>query len=99
MTVMTTEEIIERLRLLKPQILQKYRVKELKLFGSRVRKDQNQESDIDILVDFNDEADLFDLTGLSNFLEDELKQKVDIVPKSSIRQEIQDSIVNEAVAV
>ncbi len=99
MTVMTTEEIIEQLRLLKPQILQKYRVKELKLFGSRVRKDQNQESDIDILVDFNDEADLFDLTGLSNFLEDELKQKVDIVPKSSIRQEIQDSIVNEAVAV
>jgi len=99
MTVLTTEEIIEQLRLLKPQILQKYRVKELKLFGSSVRKEQNQESDIDILVDFNDEADLFDLTGLSNFLEDEFKQKVDIVSKSSIRQELRDSIVNEAVAV
>ena len=99
MATMTTEEILVRLRELKPQVLQKFRAKEIQLFGSNVRREQNAESDIDILVDFEDEADLFDLTGLAIFLEDELQQKVDVVPKRALREELQESILNEAIAV
>lgn len=99
MAAMTTEEILVRLRELKPQVLQKFRAKEIQLFGSNVRREQNAESDIDILVDFEDEADLFDLTGLAIFLEDELQQKVDVVPKRALREELQESILNEAIAV
>ncbi|MCJ7542584.1 MAG: nucleotidyltransferase family protein [Desulfobacterales bacterium] len=99
MVAMTTEEILVRLRELKPQVLQKFRAKEIQLFGSNVRREQNAESDIDILVDFEDEADLFDLTGLAIFLEDELQQKVDVVPKRALREELQESILNEAIAV
>ncbi|MBW2641605.1 MAG: nucleotidyltransferase family protein [Deltaproteobacteria bacterium] len=96
---MTAEEILVRLRELKPQVFQKFRAKEIQLFGSNVRREQNAESDIDILVDFEDEADLFDLTGLAIFLEDELQQKVDVVPKRALRKELQESILNEAIAV
>jgi len=35
----------------------------------------------DLLVDFEDGADLFDLIGLSLYLEEALHQKVDVVPK------------------
>jgi len=99
MASMTTEEILVRLRTLKPQMLQKFRAKEIQLFGSSVRREQGAKSDIDILVDFEDEADLFDLTGLAIFLEDELRQKVDVVPKRALREELQESILNEAIAV
>jgi predicted nucleotidyltransferase len=96
---MSLEEILVRLRELKPQIIQKFRAKEIRLFGSNVQREQNAGSDIDILVDFGDEADLFDLTGLAIFLEGELQQKVDIVPKRAVREELQESILNEAIAV
>ncbi len=99
MVTMTTEEILLRLRVLKPQILQKFRAKEIQLFGSNVRREQSCESDIDLLVDFEDEADLFDLTGLAIFLENKLQQKVDVVPKRALRDELRESILNEAIAV
>ncbi len=99
MATMSAEEILVRLRELKPQIFHKFRAKEIQLFGSSVRKEPTSGSDIDILVDFEDGADLFDLTGLAIFLEDELQRKVDVVPKRALREELQESILNEAVAV
>ncbi len=99
MATISAEEILVRLRELKPQILQRFRAKEIQLFGSSVRREQDPGSDIDILVDFEDVADLFDLTGLAIFLEDELQQKVDVVPKRALREELQESILNEAVAI
>ena len=79
MATMSTEEILKRLRELKPQIIQTFRAKEIQLFGSNARREQNPESDIDVHVDFEDGADLFHLTGLAIFLEDELQRKVDVV--------------------
>ncbi|MBW1698409.1 MAG: nucleotidyltransferase family protein [Deltaproteobacteria bacterium] len=96
---MKAEEILVRLRALKPQILKKFRTKEIQLFGSTIRKEQSSESDIDLLVDFEDEADLFDLVGLAIFLEDELQQKVDIVPKQALRGELREAILNDIIAV
>lgn len=99
MATMSADEILLRLRELKPQIFREFRAKEIQLFGSNVRKEQNAESDIDILIDFEDGADLFDLTGLAIFLEDNLQRKVDVVPKRALKEELQESILNEAVAV
>ena len=99
MAAISAEEILVRLRELKPQILQRFRAKEIQLFGSSVRREQDPGSDIDILVDFEDGADLFDLTGLAIFLENEFQQKVDVVPKRALREELQESILNEAVAI
>jgi predicted nucleotidyltransferase len=99
MATISAEEILVRLRELKPQILQRFRAKEIQLFGSSVRREQDPGSDIDILVDFEDGADLFDLTGLAIFLENEFQQKVDVVPKRALREELQESILNEAVAI
>ena len=99
MSTISAEEILVRLRELKPQILQRFRAKEIQLFGSSVRREQDPGSDIDILVDFEDGADLFDLTGLAIFLENEFQQKVDVVSKRALREELQKSILDEAVAI
>lgn len=67
------------------------------VFGSYVRGEQKRGSDIDILVKFDEGATLIDFVGLSIYLENKLKIKVDIVPIDSIREEIRDKILKEAI--
>jgi predicted nucleotidyltransferase len=56
-----------------------------------------KESDIDVLVDFQEDADLLDLVGLGLFLEEHLGRKVDVVPRKALRKEIRDSVLHEVV--
>ncbi|MBI5748996.1 MAG: nucleotidyltransferase family protein [Nitrospinae bacterium] len=91
--------VIKILRGLKKEIKKRFRVKEIELFGSIVREQQKETSDIDFLVDFEEDADLFDLVGLGLFLEKKLNQKVDVVSKRALREELRESVLREAVSV
>lgn len=90
------EEVLTAIRGLRGE-LKKYKVSDIGLFGSVVRGEQTQTSDIDILVDFADDADLFDFVGLGFFLEEKLGEKVDIVPKRALRLEIRNQVLKEVV--
>lgn len=81
----------------KEELRKKFKVKEINLFGSIIRGEQRKKSDIDILVDFEEGADLFDLVGLALYLEKKLGQKVDVVPKRALRKEIKSSVLKEAI--
>jgi hypothetical protein len=94
---MRTKDLLMSLRALKPEMTARYKVKEVGLFGSFVRGEQGGASDIDVLVDFGEGADLFDLVGLALFLEEELGRKVDVVPKGALRAELRDSVLAEVV--
>jgi predicted nucleotidyltransferase len=72
-------------------------VKKIGLFGSYLRGEQKEGSDIDILTDFRDDADLIDLVGLALFLEERLQQKVDIVPENALREELKELILKDVV--
>jgi uncharacterized protein len=96
---MNTEDLIAKLRELKPFAATHYKAKEIGLFGSFVRGEQGEDSDIDVLVDFDEGADLFDLTGLSIYLEETLQRKVDVVPKRALREELRVSVLNEVISV
>ena len=54
--------------------------------GSTARGEDADGSDYDFLVDFEDEADLFDMAGLQVDLEELLGEAVDVVDSSSIRE-------------
>ena len=95
----TVKEIKQILIMYKEELREKFKVKELMIFGSTIRGEKKRKSDIDILVDFEEGADLFDLVGLSLFLESKLQRKVDIVPKRVLRKEIRESVLKEAVAL
>ncbi len=96
---MTIEDIRAKLRELKPIIAARYKVREIGLFGSFVRGEQTASSDVDVLAEFEDEADLFDLIGLTLYLEETLQRKVDVVPKRALRLELQESVLREVVAL
>ena len=99
MARMDAEDIVAKLRELKPTIAARYKAREIGLFGSFVRGEQNASSDIDILAEFEDEADLFDLIGLTLYLEEVLQRKVDVVPRRALRKELQESVLREVIAV
>ena len=94
--MITKEEIVKKLKALKPEIRSRYKVKEIGLFGSFVREEQGERSDIDLLVDFEEGADLFDWIALAQYLEERLKRKVDLVSTRGLRQELRAHILKEA---
>jgi len=93
------KEILSILKVLKSEIRQRYRAEVKGIFGSYVRGEQKAESDIDVLVEFSEGANLLDLTGLSIFLEEKLHCRVDVVPESAIRSELKDSILKETAYI
>jgi len=92
-------EILNTLAKHRDEIRQKYKAEVKGLFGSFARGEQRGESDIDVLVDFTEQADLFDYVGLGLFLEEKLNRKIDVVPQSSLRKEIKAGILQELVPV
>ncbi len=95
----TVREIIVLIRSLKEEIRTKYKAEVVGIFGSFVRGEEDETSDIDVLVEFDKDADLFDFVGLSIFLEERLGRKVDVVPRDAVRPELKEIILKEAVSV
>jgi hypothetical protein len=75
-----------------------YAVSELGLFGSYVRNEQNDQSDIDILVDFKRPIGI-EFVDLADLLEKELDLKVDLVSRNGIKPKYFSAIQPEIVYV
>jgi len=90
-------EITKTLENLKVRIRRDYKAEIVGLFGSYIRGEQKESSDLDVLVNFLKGATLLNLVGLANFLEEKLSVRVDIVPIDTIREEIREYILKEVV--
>ncbi len=95
--MLSKKEILKTLTNLKKILKDKYKVKELGLFGSYASETHKDISDIDLLVEFGEDADLFDFIGLSLFLEEKFRCKVDVVPINALREELKDSILKTVI--
>jgi predicted nucleotidyltransferase len=94
-----TNEIQRILEFHKEELKKDFGVKEIGLFGSYVREEQTQTSDIDVLVEFEKPIGLLEFVGLKNHLSDLLGVKVDLVMKKALKPRIGDRILNEVVYV
>ena len=81
----TREQILSLLKHKKPELEKRYALSELGLFGSYARGDYNEDSDIDILVDFSSRIDGFDYIRLAHELEDLFRHKIDMVSRGGIK--------------
>lgn len=66
------------------KIAQRYNAEKVYIFGSCAHKEDTCDSDVDLLVDFNEKASLFDQIGLQLDISDMLKCKVDIIPSTAL---------------
>lgn len=74
---------------------QKYGMNFLAVFGSRVRNEAKEGSDLDILADFKDEKSLIDLIQIEEEISEALGINVDLVTYSSLYQYLKTQILNE----
>ena len=76
-------------------ILKRYDVTRGAVFGSFVRGEMEEDSDIDILVEFKGEKSLIDLSGLKLELEELLGRKVDVITYNSLHPLLKEIILRE----
>ena len=87
------------LQKLKPELVSKYHVKSIGLFGSIVRDDYKPaKSDVDIIVDFSKPIGI-EFIDLADYLELQIKQKIDLVSKNGIKKNYYQEIEREIIYV
>ena len=92
----TVDRLLVQIRSMLPQLRSQYHVRSLEVFGSFVRGDETEDSDLDLLVTFDEVPTLFEFIALENSLSDRLGVKVDLVMKDSLRPAIGEQILKEA---
>ncbi len=97
----TLDEIKHILSSHKQELSKKYSIKSIGVFGSYVRGAQKKQSDVDLLVEFEESSNLslLDFVRLENYLSDLLGVKVDLVEKSALKPRIGKHVLQEVVNI
>ncbi|MGB9754281.1 nucleotidyltransferase family protein [Roseiflexus castenholzii] len=94
---MTLEALlhVKREEILK--VCAKYGARNVRVFGSVARGEADEQSDLDLIVDFEPDRSLLDHAGLWLELQDLLGVKVDVVSSRGIKPRIRERVLQEAV--
>jgi len=98
----TTIRSLDDIRRLRPEIMElarQYRGKQVSVFGSCVRGEMREESDIDFLVEFESDFRLTDIIRLRQGLEELVGRTVDVVPRQALRKELESFVLSEMQAL
>jgi uncharacterized protein len=96
---MRREEAIAALCGYLPTVRCDFGVRRIALFGSTARDEAREDSDLDILVDFEIGPTFDSFMGLKFFLEDHLARKVDLVTPDALKPRMRPVVEREAVDV
>jgi len=91
----TLDEIKNILAEHKAELKQRYKIREVGIFGSYVRGEQRGKSDVDILVEFEEAIGLFEFMDLERHLSELVGGKVDLVMKTALKPRIGRCILEE----
>jgi len=95
----TLKEIEKILKENKAILAERFKVKEIGIFGSYVRGEQKEKSDVDILVSFYEPISLFEFMDMEEFLTQILGVKVDLVSKKALKPRIGKYILEEVIYI
>lgn len=93
----TLDEIKQILSERKSWLCETYHITELGVFGSYARGEQTQESDVDVLIDYEEAPTLFELVNLRDLLRDLTGIPVDVVTKNGLKPRIRDRVLSEVI--
>ena len=80
-------------------ILKKHGAKKIEIFGSYARGEQEETSDLDVIVEFEKRKSLLELVGIEQELEDNLGIKIDLLTRASISPYLIERIEKESKVV
>lgn len=90
---------LTQLREVFPELAARFRVHALGVFGSYVRHEEDPDSDLDVLVTFDEAPSLLTFLALENYLSDLLGVRVDLVMEDALKPQIGRRIRSEVVPV
>lgn len=95
---MSHKEITKKIELAMQRDVQKDSVKSISLFGSNLRDEQKEESDVDLLVEFKDnqKPGMFGFIKMQKNLSDVLGKKVDLVTRDQLSKYFRDQVINNS---
>ena len=94
----TLDEILETLRQTLPELKNKYNITKMGVFGSYARGEQTADSDIDVLINFdNEDFSYFDLMDIEQGLTKMFNTKVDLLMEEAIKPRIKPYIMEDIV--
>ena len=93
------EEIKRILKENKEVLKKEFKIKEIGIFGSYVHNRQKEESDVDILVEFEEVPSLLKFIHIENYLSELLGVKVDLVTKNALKPYIGKIILKEVMFI
>ena len=93
----TLDEIKILIRQHRDVLSEKYGIAVVGIFGSYVRGEQKEESDLDLLAEILRPISLLELVGAGIYLSENLGVKVDLIPKLGVREELREVILQEAI--
>ena len=96
---MKKQDALDFLESHKQTIIERFGVKHLALFGSVVRDEARESSDLDILVEFEGGENYRNYFDLLFYLEDHLHCAIDLVSRDALRPQLKPYIENEALYV
>ncbi len=94
---MNRDDILDILRRHMAEI-RAHGVARLAVFGSCARGEERRDSDVDILVDFENPVSIFEFLEVKDYLETLLGQPVDLVMRGALKPQLRDRILAEAVS-
>jgi len=80
-------------------VLRRNEVRRASFFGSIVRGEMTDESDVDLLIEFEGKKSLLDLAHLKNELEDTISRRVDVLTYKSLHPRLKERILAEQVPI
>ena len=90
---------ITEIRNLVSSVMRRRGVLHAAVFGSAARGEAAPSSDVDFLVEFEDDRTLLDLSGLVIDLREALGRNVDVVTRNALHPKLRDAILSEAVPI
>ena len=96
---MKRQKVLAILREHRGELRRRFSVRTLRLFGSVARDEAGIDSDIDLLVDFDETPGLFEFLRLRSHLENLLQNKVDLITETGLKERARSSVEQDAVYV
>ncbi len=96
---MKRDEVIRILNEHRQELVERFSVKSLALFGSVARNEARPDSDVDLLVEFFHPVGLFHFIGFQQYLEELLGSHVDLGTPNSLKSMLKNQILQEAIYV
>ena len=91
------DEVLKILTSQKSSLLEAYQITRLGIFSSYARCQQTDDSDIDVLVEYENAPTLYKIIELRDYLSELFSVKVDVVTKNGLKERIRERVLAEVI--